>query len=90
LAFTDTWLAVYDWRWRRSRPNSLPVEEWSIHINEKSQLVYSSGARGGAANGPAAVFTVTKTIESGVVDRIMQNREFSNANTQMRKRAILA
>ena len=41
----------------------LPVDEWGIRVNENSQPVGSCVARGGATNGPAAVYAVTKAIE---------------------------
>ena len=44
-------------------PNGLPVDEWGIRVNEKSQPVGSCVARGGATNDAAAVYAVTKAIE---------------------------
>ena len=47
----------------KGEPNGLPVDEWGIRVNEKSQPVGSCVARGGDTNGPAAVYAVTKAIE---------------------------
>ena len=41
----------------------MPVDEWGIRVNEKSQPVGSCVARGGATNGPAAVYSINKYIE---------------------------
>ena len=40
----------------KGSPNGLPVDEWGIRVNENSQPVGSCVARGGATNGPAAVY----------------------------------
>jgi len=58
----DAWLSmagVGD----KGEPNGLPVDEWGIRVNEKSQPVGSCVSRGGDTNGPAAVYAVTKAIE---------------------------
>ncbi|MCI5039902.1 MAG: ABC transporter substrate-binding protein, partial [Donghicola eburneus] len=47
----------------KGEPNGLPVDEWGIRVNENSQPVGSCVARGGATNGPAAVYAITKSIE---------------------------
>ena len=60
--YTDAWLSmagVGD----KGVPNGLPVDEWGIRVNDKSQPVGSCVARGGDTNGPAAVYAVTKAIE---------------------------
>jgi len=41
-------------------PNGLPVDEWGIRVNKKSQPVGSCVARGGATNSPAAVYAIDK------------------------------
>ena len=43
-------------------PNGLPVDEWGVRVNEKSQPVGSCVACGGATNDAAAVYAVTKAI----------------------------
>ncbi len=57
--YTDAWMSmagVGD----VGEPNGLPVDEWGIRVNENSQPVGSCVARGGATNGPAAVYAVKK------------------------------
>tara|TARA_B110000495_G_C23035350_1_gene618123 strand:+ start:152 stop:1909 length:1758 start_codon:yes stop_codon:yes gene_type:complete len=59
--FTDAWLSmagVGD----KGLPNGLPVDEWGIRV-ENSIPVGASVTRGGAANGPAAVYALTKYVE---------------------------
>lgn len=59
--FTDAWLSmagVGD----KGLPNGLPVDEWGIRV-ENGIPVGSSVTRGGAANGPAAVYALTKYVQ---------------------------
>jgi glycerol transport system substrate-binding protein len=59
--FTDAWLSmagVGD----PGIPNGLPVDEWGIRI-EDCHAVGSSVGRGGALNGPAAVYALRKYLE---------------------------
>ncbi|MBT3480384.1 MAG: carbohydrate ABC transporter substrate-binding protein [Opitutales bacterium] len=59
--FTDAWLSmagVGD----KGLPNGLPVDEWGIRV-ENSIPVGSSVTRGGGANGPAAVYALTKYVD---------------------------
>ncbi len=59
--FTDAWLAmagVGD----PGLPNGVPVDEWGIRV-EDCQPVGSSVSRGGATNGPAAVYALRKYLE---------------------------
>lgn len=59
--FTDAWLSmagVGD----VGIPNGLPVDEWGIRV-ENSIPVGASVERGGAANSPAAVYSLTKFID---------------------------
>ncbi len=59
--FTDAWLSmagVGD----KGLPNGLPVDEWGIRV-EDGIPVGSSVTRGGAANGPAAVYALTKYVD---------------------------
>ncbi len=59
--FTDAWLSmagVSD----KGLPNGKPVDEWGIRV-EGCSPVGSSVTRGGAANGPGAVYALTKFIE---------------------------
>lgn len=59
--FTDAWLSmagVGD----PGLPNGLPVDEWGIRV-ENCRAVGSNVSRGGALNGPAAVYALRKYIE---------------------------
>ena len=59
--FTDAWLSmagVGD----KGLPNGLPVDEWGIRV-EYGIPVGSSVTRGGAVNGPAAVYALTKYVD---------------------------
>jgi glycerol transport system substrate-binding protein len=60
--YTDAWLSMAG-AGDKGEPNGLPVDEWGIRVNENSQPVGSCVARGGATNGPAAVYAITKSIE---------------------------
>ncbi|QFS82511.1 Bacterial extracellular solute-binding protein [Roseivivax sp. THAF40] len=60
--YTDAWMSMAGMG-SEGEPNGLPVDEWGIRVNENSQPVGSCVARGGATNGPAAVYAVTKAIE---------------------------
>ncbi len=57
--FTDAWMSMAGMG-SIGEPNGLPVDEWGIRVNEKSQPVGSCMARGGATNSPAAVYALTK------------------------------
>jgi glycerol transport system substrate-binding protein len=59
--FTDAWLVMAG-AGDRGLPNGKPVDEWGIRV-EGCNPVGSSVERGGATNGPAAVFATTKYIE---------------------------
>ena len=60
--FTDAWLSMAG-EGDKGEPNGLPVDEWGIRVNDNSQPVGSCVARGGATNGPAAVYSINKYIE---------------------------
>ncbi|MBS8225647.1 ABC transporter substrate-binding protein [Vannielia litorea] len=60
--YTDAWMSMAGMG-DKGEPNGLPVDEWGIRVNENSQPVGSCTSRGGATNGPAAVYAVTKAIE---------------------------
>ncbi len=60
--FTDAWLSMAG-NGDKGIPNGLPVDEWGIRVNEKSQPVGSCVARGGDTNGPAAVYSIVKYLE---------------------------
>jgi len=60
--FTDAWLSMAG-AGDKGEPNGLPVDEWGIRVDEKSRPVGSSVSRGGATNGPAAVYAVTKYVD---------------------------
>ena len=60
--YTDAWLSMAGVG-SKGEPNGLPVDEWGIRVDENSRPVGSCVARGGATNGPAAVYAVTKAIE---------------------------
>ncbi len=59
--FTDAWLSMAG-AGDKGLPNGKPVDEWGIRV-EGCKPVGSSVARGGATNGPAAVFALTKYID---------------------------
>ncbi|MAE93297.1 MAG: ABC transporter substrate-binding protein [Deltaproteobacteria bacterium] len=59
--FTDAWLSMAG-AGDRGIPNGKPVDEWGIRV-EGCRPVGSSVARGGATNGPAAVFALTRYID---------------------------
>ncbi len=60
--FTDAWLSMAG-AGDVGEPNGLPVDEWGIRVNEKSQPVGSCVARGGDTNGPAAVYSIQKYVD---------------------------
>ena len=59
--FTDAWLSMAG-AGDRGIPNGLPVDEWGIRV-EGCRPVGSSVSRGGATNGPAAVYALEKYID---------------------------
>jgi len=59
--FTDAWLSMAG-AGDKGIPNGVPVDEWGIRV-EGCRPVGSSVARGGATNGPAAVYSVAKYID---------------------------
>lgn len=59
--FTDAWLSMAGVG-SPGLPNGLPVDEWGIRV-EDCRPVGASVSRGGATNGPAAVYALTKYIE---------------------------
>ena len=59
--FTDAWLSMAG-AGDAGIPNGLPVDEWGIRV-EGCRPVGSSVSRGGAANGPAAVYALQKYID---------------------------
>ncbi|KZK78046.1 hypothetical protein PsW64_03684 [Pseudovibrio sp. W64] len=59
--FTDAWLSMAG-AGDKGIPNGLPVDEWGIRVNGCSPAG-SSVERGGATDGPAAVYSITKYIE---------------------------
>lgn len=60
--FTDAWLSMAG-SGDKGEPNGLPVDEWGIRVNEKSQPVGSCVTRGGDTNGPAAVYAIQKYLD---------------------------
>jgi len=60
--FTDAWMSMAGMG-DKGEPNGLPVDEWGIRVNDKSQPVGSCVARGGATNGPAAVYAIEKYMD---------------------------
>ncbi|WP_371999025.1 ABC transporter substrate-binding protein (plasmid) [Tistrella mobilis] len=60
--FTDAWLSMAG-NGDKGLPNGIPVDEWGIRVNEKSQPVGSCVARGGDTNGPAAVYSIQKYLD---------------------------
>lgn len=59
--FTDAWLSMAG-AGDPGLPNGLPVDEWGIRV-EGCKPVGSSVTRGGAANGPAAVYALTRYMD---------------------------
>jgi glycerol transport system substrate-binding protein len=59
--FTDAWLSMAG-AGDKGIPNGKPVDEWGIRV-EDCHPVGSSVSRGGATNGPAAVYALTKYID---------------------------
>ena len=59
--FTDAWLSMAG-AGDAGIPNGLPVDEWGIRV-EGCRPAGSSVARGGATNGPAAVYALTKYMD---------------------------
>lgn len=59
--FTDAWLSMAG-TGDKGIPNGLPVDEWGIRV-DGCRPVGSSVERGGATNGPAAVYALTKYIK---------------------------
>ncbi len=60
--YTDAWMSMAGMG-DKGEPNGFPVDEWGIRVNDKFQPTGSCVARGGATNGPAAVYAVAKAIE---------------------------
>ena len=59
--FTDAWLSMAG-AGDPGIPNGLPVDEWGIRV-DGCRPVGASVSRGGAANGPAAVYALQKYID---------------------------
>ncbi|WP_233266445.1 ABC transporter substrate-binding protein [Cobetia sp. L2A1] len=59
--FTDAWFSMAG-AGDKGLPNGLPVDEWGIRV-EECHPVGSSVTRGGATNGPAAVYATAKYVE---------------------------
>lgn len=59
--FTDAWFSIAGVG-DVGLPNGLPVDEWGVRVEERIP-VGSSVSRGGAVNGPAAVYALEKYID---------------------------
>ena len=59
--FTDAWLSMAG-AGDAGLPNGLPVDEWGIRV-ENCRPAGSSTSRGGATNGPAAVYALKKYMD---------------------------
>ncbi|TBR45130.1 carbohydrate ABC transporter substrate-binding protein [Marinomonas agarivorans] len=59
--FTDAWFSMAG-AGDKGIPNGLPVDEWGVRV-EECRPVGSSVSRGGATNGPAAVYATTKYVD---------------------------
>ncbi|MCL6417435.1 ABC transporter substrate-binding protein [Aestuariirhabdus sp. Z084] len=59
--FTDAWFSMAG-AGDKGLPNGLPVDEWGIRV-DGCRPVGSSVERGGATNGPAAVYATTKYVD---------------------------
>jgi len=60
--FTDAWLSMAG-AGDKGLPNGKPVDEWGIRVDENDRALGSSVSRGGAANGPAAKYSLRKYME---------------------------
>jgi glycerol transport system substrate-binding protein len=60
--FTDAWLSMAG-AGDKGIPNGKPVDEWGIRVDKNNRPVGASVARGGAANGPAAKYSLRKYME---------------------------
>ncbi|MBU2955409.1 extracellular solute-binding protein [Marinobacter sp. F3R08] len=59
--FTDAWFSMAG-AGDKGLPNGLPVDEWGIRV-EECHPVGASVSRGGATNGPAAVYATAKYVD---------------------------
>jgi len=59
--FTDAWLSMAG-AGDKGSPNGLPVDEWGLRV-DGCRPVGSAVERGGATDGPAAVYSVTKYVD---------------------------
>jgi glycerol transport system substrate-binding protein len=59
--FTDAWFSMAG-AGDKGIPNGLPVDEWGIRV-DGNRPVGSSVSRGGATNGPAAVYATAKYVD---------------------------
>ena len=59
--FTDAWLSMAG-AGDKGIPNGLPVDEWGLRV-DGCRPVGSTVERGGATDGPAAVYSVTKYVD---------------------------
>lgn len=59
--FTDAWFSMAG-AGDKGLPNGLPVDEWGIRVDE-CHPVGASVSRGGATNGPAAVYATAKYVD---------------------------
>jgi glycerol transport system substrate-binding protein len=59
--FTDAWLSMAG-AGDKGLPNGLPVDEWGLRV-DGCQTTGSTVERGGATDGPAAVYALTKYID---------------------------
>jgi len=59
--FTDSWLSIAGVG-DKGLPNGQPVDDWGVRVENRIP-VGSSVERGGATNGPAAVYALSKYIE---------------------------
>lgn len=59
--FTDAWLSMAG-AGDKGIPNGLPVDEWGVRV-DGCRPVGSSVERGGATDGPAAVYSVSKYVD---------------------------
>ena len=60
--FTDAWLSMAG-AGDKGLPNGKPVDEWGIRVDENNRPVGATVARGGAANSPAAKYSLRKYMD---------------------------
>ena len=85
---TDAWLSMAG-AGSVGKPNGVPVDEWGIRMEKGScNPVGADVARGGAANGPAAVYAIRKWDEwlRAYAPQVLQQTSINLCRFIIRKR----